>query len=458
MSVTVTELSAFERRLTIRFDRLRLDRAETRAARRLSRDIDINGFRRGRAPRRLVERIVGRQRIRNEAIEDLLRDRLPNALIDAELIPAVNPSVDDAREVDGGLDVDVRVTLWPTLDSPPEYVGRRFEVDQEAYGIDEELIETEINRHRDQFAELETVERPSVEGDYVAIDLHVSRDGHPVEPFSISDFLYEVGSEGLLDGLGEELVGRSAGDIVGFSTALRFEAGGLEAGTLVDVRVLVKEVKEGRLPELDDEWVSDFTEFDSVEELREGVIRELEDSRLAILRREFSNQVIGDLLDEMDLDIPQAVIDTEAVHLFELFYRRLEGGGLSFDDYVEASGEDQEALLARFREEATLQIRTRVLLESVASGAGLEVEDDELARAYEEMAERLDETGQQLAERLAGSVQEIRVLGDILRSKALDTLMEAAVAADRHGNVLDLRFDPPSGEDNVEAEIELGDQ
>ena len=406
----------------------------------------------------MVERIVGSRRIRDEAVQDLLGDRLPNALIDAELFPAVNPSVDDAREIDGGLEVDVRVSLWPTLDSPPDYAGRRFEVNQEAYGIDEEIIETHMNREREEFAELETVERASVEGDYVAIDLHVTRDGHPVEPISISDFLHEVGSEGLLDGFREELAGRSAGDIVGFPSTLRFEAGGLEAGTPVDVRVLVKEVKERRLPELDDEWVSDFTEFDSVEELREGVIEELEASRLSALRRDFVNKVMGELLEEMDLDIPQAVIDAESAHLFERFYRRLEGGGLSFEDYLEASGEDRETLPARFREEAVRKIRTSVLLDSVATGAELEVEDRELARAYEEMAERLDETGQQLAERLAGSIQEMTLSGDILRSKALDTLIEAAVAVDRLGNVIDLRFDPRSGEDNVEAEIERGDQ
>ena len=470
MSVTVTELSTFERRLTIRFDKSRLDRAETRAARLLSRDIDINGFRRGRAPRRVVERIVGRHRILSEAIDDLLGNRLPNVLVDADLFPAVRPSVDDVREVDGGLEVDVRISLWPTLDSPPDYVGRRFEVNQEAYGIDEELIQTHMNRNREQFAEVETVERSSVEGDYVAIDLHVSRNGRPVEPVSISDYLCEVGSGDLLEGLDRELTGRSAGDIVGFASALSFEADGLEAGTPVDVRVLVKEVKERRLPDLNDEWVSDFTEFETVEELREGVIRELEESRLSVLRREFRNNVMRELLGEMEVDIPPAIVDAEAARSIDLFYRRLEGGGLAVDDFLEASGEDREALFARFREEAAQQIRSRVLLDSVATGAGLEVEEHELARAYDEMAEQLGETGQQLAERLAGSVQEMTVVGDILRFKAFDTLMRAAVAADRDGNVLDLRFDPPDredivegedvveGEDIVEAEIERGDQ
>lgn len=454
MSVIVTELSRFERRLTLRFESTPLNRAESRAARRLSHNIDINGFRRGKAPRRMVENIVGRERIRNDAIEGLLDNRLPDALAGEGLVPAVTPSVDEVREIDEGVEVDVRVTLWPTLERPPEYEGRHFEIDEEPYEIDEDLIESHLNRGRDQFAELETVQRASLEGDYVAIDLHVSRNGQPVEAFSLSDFLYEVGSEGLLDGLGAEMAGCSAGDIVSFPSALRFEAAGMEAGTPVDVRVLVKEVKERRLPDLNDEWVSGFTEFDTVDEFRQGVVSELEASRLSILRREFSNKVVADLVEEMDVDIPQAVIGAEAARMFDRFYRRLEEGGSSFDGYLEAAQQDREVFFSRLQDEAARQVRTRVLLDSVATAAGLEVEDRELARAYEEMALQRDETGEELVSRLAGTVQERALIGDILRIKALDALLRGAVAEDRHGNVIDLRLDAPEVSDIVEAEIE----
>lgn len=453
MSVTVTELSQFERCLTFSFGRTPLDRAETRASRRLSRDIDINGFRRGKAPRRLVERVVGRQRIRSHAIEDLLRESLPRVLREEELFPAVSPSVDDIREINGGLEVDVRVSLWPALDRPPDYKGRSFELDHEMYAIDEERIESEIDSYRKQFAELETVERASVKGDYLAIDLHVSQDGNSEEPISISDFLYEVGEEHLLEGLDEELTGRSAGDSGVFTGELRFSTGGLEAGTPVDVRVLVKEVKESRLPELDDDWVSDFTEFETVEEFREEVISELQDSRLSALRLDFSNKVMDDLLVELEVEIPSAVIDAETTQIHELYRRRLERFGMSLGD-SEWLHEEGEGYLAELRQQADMRIRTRILLDVVAQEAGLEVEETEMAAAYEDLASRREETGQQLAEQWSGSVQESMLVGNILRAKALDILMEGAVAADRYGNVIDLRFDPPDGEDIVEAVIE----
>ena len=458
MSVTVTELSPFERKLTIRFEGTPLYRAETRAARRISRRIDINGFRRGRAPRRMVENVVGKERVRNDAIEDLLESRLPSTLMDTGLAPAVTPSVDAVRDIGRGVEVDVRVSLWPTLGSPPYYRGRRFELDDEGPAADEAAVQAHLDQYRDQFAEIETVERAAVEGDYVAIDLHSSYGGRPLEAVSVSDFLYEVGSDVLLEDLGDRVVGTSAGDIVRFDTRLRFEAGALAAGTEIEARVLVKEVKEKRLPDLDDEWASDFTEFDTLEELSDDIARGLEDIRIDALRNRFENIVMAELVDEIEVDIPAAVRDAKATGMYERLHSRLEDGGISIDEYLEAAQEDRETLAAQLREQATGRIRSQVLLDSVAQDAGLEVEDAELREAYEQAARGLGEAVEDLAERLAGSVQEMNLMGDILRSKAFSELMRAAVATDRDGNVVDLRYEDPDGAEVVEAETEQGDQ
>lgn len=458
MSVTVTELSPFERRLTLRLSGNPLDNAETRVARRLSHRLDINGFRRGRAPRRMVERLVGKDRIRSEAIEEMLERMLPEALVDAGLAAAVTPSVDEVRDVGAGVEVDVRVSLWPTLDNAPDYEGRRFELDDREVEIDGHTIENHLDWYREQFAELETVERGSLVGDYVAIDIHTSYDGRPLEAVSVTDFLYEVGAEDLLDGLAAHLVGCSAGDITSFASTLRSEAGGLAAGTQVDVRVLVKEVKERLLPELDDDWVSDFTEFDTVEELRDDIVRQLESRRLSVLRDRFRVKVVSEVADEVDVDIPPAVISAEAARMLDQLHRRLEVAGLDFDHYLDATERDRETFFAQLHQEATTKIRRNVLLDSIAAHAGIEVEDEELLLAYEQVASGLDETSDELSTRLSGSVQEMSLVGDILRSKALIALMHGAVPVDRDGNVLDLRLDPPEGTEIVEAEIEQGDQ
>ena len=458
VSVTVTELSPFERRLTLRLEGKPLDNAETLAARRISRQIDISGFRRGKAPRRMVENIVGKDRIRGEAIEEMIETILPDVLVDTGLAPAVAPSVDEIRDLGPGVEVDIRVSLWPTVEDPPHYEGRRFELDDPPVQIDDDIIAQHLDMHREQFAELETVDRPSVAGDYVAIDLHASPDGQSLEPVSVGDFLYEVGSDGLLDGLGDNLVGCSAGDITDFMSTLRFDVGGLGAGTPVEVRVLVKEVKEKRLPELDDDWVSDFTEFDTVEELRDQVVEQLEGRRRSTLQYQLRNKVVSDLSGEVDVDIPGAVIEVTAARIFDVLRGRLEAAGMDFDEYLEAARQDRETFFEQLHQQADAQVRRNVLLDSVATRAAIDVEDHELRQAYEEVASRSDETADELSERLAGSMHEMNLVSDILRSKALTTLVEGAVAADRDGKVLDLGSDPSEGFEIVEAEIEQGDQ
>ncbi len=454
MSITVTEVSSFERRLTISFENPLLDSAETRAARRLSREIHINGFRRGRAPRRMVENIVGRERVRHEAMEDLLTRHLPDALNDTGLVPAVTPIIDKVRDTEDGLEVDIMVSLWPAVDEPPDYVGRHIELDSDAYMIDEALIESEIKDYREEFCELETVQRPSVADDQVEIDLIVSYDGSPVDALSISDYLLEVGLDGLYEGLGDQLAGRSVGDIFDFDSSLQFEAGGFEVGTPVRVRVLVKRVYEERLPDLDDEWVSDFTEFETVQELRASVIGDLEAERQDALRFDLRNRVVSELMGELEVDIPPTIIDADVVRRFESFNENLKGYRLSLDEYLEASALDREGFLSELRGQAIRELRLRLLLDSVVTDAAIEVAEHELAEAYESMAEQSEETGPQLAERLAGSVQESALVGSILRGKAMDTLLECVVAVDRDGNVIDL--DTVHGEDEymVESEIE----
>ena len=458
MAVTVTEVSPFERRLTLRFEGIPLDKAETRAARRLSRQMDINGFRRGRAPRRMVENLVGKERIRQDAIEELLEERLPETLMDSGLVPAATPSVEGIRDVDQGVEVDVQVSLWPSLEEAPYYRGRQIELEDPGLDADEELIQKHLDRYREQFTEIETVARSSVEGDYVAIDLRASHGGHAVDALSVSDFLYEIGSESLLEDMGSHLAGSSAGDILRFTTQLRFDAEGLEAGTEIEAHVLVKEVKEKRLPDLDDEWVADFTEFETVEELRNSIAEEIEESRLKILRIGFQEKLISELVGEIDIDIPRAVIQATSVRLFERLQTRLDGYGMTFDEYMAASRNDQESFFANLQDEAAREITTKVMLDSVVADADLEVEEEELQQAYERSAEGLDQTGEEIAARLAGSVHELNLIGDILRAKAMTTLVRNAVATDSDGNVLDLQFEYTDGAEDEEDETEQGDQ
>ena len=448
MSVTVTELSGFERRLTLRFEGEALQDAENRAARRISRLVHINGFRRGRAPRRMVERVVGKDEVRHEAVQEMLQDRLPDALDEARLSPAAPPEVEEVRNEAAGVEVDVRVALWPVLERLPEYEGRRFELDGPSE-VDPEEVQRQLELQLEDFAELETVDRPALDGDYAVLDIDSRSEGRALAAFSADDLLYEVGSDGLFDGLDESLAGCSAGDEVDFTSRLRRAAGGLEAGAPAAVRVMVKEVKEKRLPDIDDEWAADFTEFDTVEEMERDIYRWLEEIRLEGLRRELHGKVMSELLEEIDAVIPAAVIGAEVDRILDRVRRRYEGQGVDVDRYLNKTGRDREEYLLQVDAAAARQVRTRLLLDAVAAHAGLEVEERDLQPLYERAAAETGRTAEEMKQRMAGSLYVTAVADDILKQRALDALLRAVTPVDRDGNVIDIEIDEPDAEDGA---------
>ena len=459
MSDTQQELGPFERLVTIELAESDLEPAKNRVARKISREIKIKGFRPGKAPRRLVEATVGADRVRVDAIDEMLPEAVGEALEGADLEPAVTPVVEAMRDVDGGVEVDVKVTLWPTLAETPDYEGREIGIDHPA--VDDEAVGGQIDRLREQFAELETVERAAQEGDFTSINLSTTANGAPLDEVSATDLLYEVGSESLLDGLDSQLHGRTAGTIEQFDTVLPDRFGDL-AGTQVSVQVLVKEVKEKRLPEVTDEWVSDFTEFDTVEELRAELSGRMADMQLQSTRAAFQAKLVETLVDELDVDIPEGLIDGEMEQIFHRFSHQLAESGVELGDYLEVTGMSQEVFIDDLRQQASRSVTTDLLLDAIAESAGLEVDDEEVAAVYEGLAAQSEDDAATLAERFTGTVQEKRIVGDILRRKALETVVLGAVAVDEDGNPIDLRFDELGDEndgadgtsEDIEASVE----
>ena len=438
----ITEVSPFERRLTLRIDRLSLEKAKNAAARQLSRGMNVKGFRRGKAPRRMVENAVGSERVRNEAIEIALPGLLAPALQAAGLIPAVTPVADNVRETDQGAEVDILVSLWPVLDRPPVYEGRRFEVT--GFQVTDEMVENNIERILSQFAELETVGRPAEEGDYAAVNLHASRNGRPVEAASADDLLYEVGSGMFLEGLDASLAGAAAGDVKQFTTVLPAAmTGGRQEGP-VEVTALVKEVRRKILPAVDDEWVSDHTEYETEAELRQGVTDQLQELRLEEMRERLRAAALEGLVEELQVDIPPAVVHAQAREMLDNLGRSLQESGRTFEDFLQSTGSTPEQFQESLLAGARAALSEMIILDAVARHAGITVGDEELRRTYESAAARLRESPQALADRLRGTVQERSILSNIIRSKAGLELARRAVAVDEDGAPLDLRFDPPA--------------
>jgi trigger factor len=454
VTATVTDAGPFEKLVTFTVEHHELEAAAARTARRLSQEIRIKGFRPGKAPRPIVEATVGKERLRSETIDDLLPSKVAEVLVDEGLNPAVSPRLERLDDViGGGVEVEVRVTMWPTLDGLPEYAGRLIEVGSPDVG-DEELA-TQLDRIREQFAALEPADRPAADGDYVTIDLSVSHAGEPVPEASATDLLYEVGSSGFLEGIDDVLVGVSAGDTVGFDGTLP-PGFGDKAGLGVVFSVAVKDVKAKVLPDLTDEWVSEITEFETVSDLEADLRGRIGDIKRRSLASEFRERTLGMLVDEIQLDLPDAIVRAEMDELLHRFAHRLEGDNVSLDDYFRVTGVSEDQFVADLRAQAERSIRTRLVLEAVADQEGVEVPDDELQAVVEVVALQ-SEQPDQVREAFAGTPRGQSLRGDILRSKALDALVALASPVDEHGNPVDLTVSEPEPPVEVEAEVVEGE-
>ena len=444
MTTTVTETSAFERVVRFQLSDEQINEAKKGAARKLAKEVKISGFRPGKAPLPIVEATVGRDRVRQEAIEDLLNPVLNEVLADEEIEPAINPELESIDDVDGGVEVEVKITLWPSIDLPT-YKNRKIEVANPA--VTDEDIEDQTKRMLEQFGTVEEVERPAGEGDFVSVDLEASTGGEQVEEAKAEDILYEVGSGLLVSGIDEHLTGASAGDVIEFSGPLP-DGFGDRAGEEVDFKVTVHEVKERILPELTDDWVEDNTEFDTVTELREALDQQLADAKLRSASREYSEKALSTLRDQIDIDIPEGLVRAEMDRHLHDFLHRLEEAELNLQDYFEASGISQDVFLNDLRNQADLSIRNRLVLDAIIEAEEIEITEQDMTNALSSLAARSEDPSAYL-DAFRESGQELALASDILRNRALDAILSNADPVDEDGNPVDLS----SKVNEVEAEI-----
>lgn len=447
METTITEAGKFERLLTLSLEEAELEPAKDAAARKLAKEIKIKGFRPGKAPRAVIERTVGAASLRAEAIDDALPGFVTEAIGDTDLEPVTTPRIEAIRDGEsGGVEVDIRITLWPELERAPVYEGRRIEVERPE--VDDDEVAEQIDRFRAQFAELEDVERPADEGDFVMINLSASRNGRPVEEASAEDLLYGIGSRAFLPGLDELLLGASPGDIREGQSTLP-EGFGDVGGAEVDLRVLVKAVRGRKLPEVTDEWVADVSEFESVEELTEQLRTNMRIMKLSATTSAFQDGLLEALVEDADIELPEPLIEAEMEARVHNMAHALEEQGIDFANYLRITGQDQEAFTREIRERATRNLKTQLVLDAVIADMELQVEDADIDAAVAELAESAEQEPAAIRAMLEASGQVGSLTGDILRRKALDRLIEAAVAVDGDGDEVDLT--PPVVEDETEA-------
>lgn len=444
MTTTVTESGQFERIVRFQLTDDQITAAKRGAARKLASEVKIHGFRPGKAPVPVVEATVGADRVRREAIDDLVPPTLTEVLDAEEIRPAVTPELTSIDDVAGGVEVEVTVTLWPTIEVP-KYKDRNVEVTNPR--VSDEDLEAQITRMLQQFATVEEVERPAQDGDFVSIDVEASEDGEPIEETTAADLLYEVGSGLFIEGIDDNIVGVAADGEIVFEAPLP-QGFGDRAGNEVTFRVKVNEVKERILPVLDDEWVDENTEFETVDELTTELRDRLGDAKLRAVSREYTEKALSTLRDQIEIELPDALIRSEVDGQLHNFLHRLEETELTLDDYFRTSGISEEVFLADLRRQAELSIGNRLVLEAVAEAEKIDVTEDDLSDALQSLAARSDDPVAYL-QAFRESGQELALASDILRNRALDAILTNATPVDEDGNPVDLSLAVPE----VEAEV-----
>jgi trigger factor len=444
MPTTVTETGPFERLVTFRLTEDQISAGKAETARKLSRDLKLKGFRPGKAPLPVVEAAVGPARLRSEVIDDLVPPALNEILTEEELRPAVTPQLEGLNDVDGGVEVEVKVTLWPSIELP-SYKDREVEVDSPM--VTPEELDTQLRRMLEQFATVEEADRPAGTGDFVSVDVKALEDGEPIEGATAADLLYEVGSGLLIEGIDERLEGIEPGMVLEFEAPLP-QGFGDRAGEQVSFEVRVNEVKERILPDLDDAWVDENTEFETVEELRAELEAQLGQAKLQAVSRQFAERALATLVEQVDLELPEGLVRSEMDDQLHRFVHRLEENELTLDDYFDATGVTQEQFLDDLRQQADRALRNQLVLEAVAQDADIEISPEEVSSVIQSLAAQSgDPVAYLQAFRQSG--RELAVAGDILRNRALDAILSAAKPVDEEGNPVELRMNVTE----VEAEV-----
>jgi trigger factor len=442
MRASASPMEGNRTRLSVEVDESELDKALDATVRRLSQQVRVPGFRPGHVPRRVLEaRLGGAEALRRQAIEDVLPDLYAQAVADTELDPIAAPEIDLTSGADKGpLTFDAVVEVRPVV-SVAGYAGLVVTVPRPV--VADADVDAQVDRLREQSGELEAVGRPAADGDYVTIDIHGRRAGS--EDLDLEDFLYEVGSASAVPGLDEQLTGAKAGDILEFTSTLpgadaEAEPGGAEGpgvtapGSSAQVRVLVKEVKRKVLPEPTDEWASEASEFATVAELRDDISKKLLQLRKVQAQMALRERTLAALVELVDEDPPPSLVESEVRERLHDLGHRLEARRMTVEQFLAASGRDEESLLAEIRAEAARAVRADLAMRALADAEAVEVDDDELDQAIAEMAEEVGTSAAELRRRLEHAGRLSAVRSDRRKAKALAWLLEHVELVDEDGS------------------------
>ncbi len=425
MSVQVEKSEKNMAKLTIELDAAKLDAAIENAYQKSKSRISIPGFRKGKAPRKLIEQMYGKEVFYEDAANLLIPDAYDEAADECGEEIVSSPEI-DVVQIEAGKPFifTAKVALKPEV-VLGKYKG--VKVDKISVEVTEEEVDAEIAREQDANARTLTVEdRPVKDGDMTVIDFEGFVDGVAFEGGKGENYPLTIGSGAFIPGFESALIGAELGKETQVEVTFPEDYHASElAGKPAVFKCTVKEIKEKELPELDDEFASEVSEFDTMAEYREDVKKNLQEKKTAEAKTAKEDAAIEAVVAEAQMEIPDAMLETQARQMMEDFAQRLRSQGLSLEQYMQFTGGDAAGLMEQMKSQAQKKIQSRLVLEAVAAAEKLEASEEDFEEEVKTMAEAYQMETDKVKE-LLGERGKKQVLEDIRVKKAVEFVTENA--------------------------------
>ena len=426
MSVQVEKLEKNMAKLTIEVSSEEFENAIAKAYKKNKNKISMPGFRKGKAPRAMIEKMYGKGIFYHDAANSIIPDAYADAAKESELEIVAQPEI-DVTQIESGKPFifTATVALKPEV-TLGEYKG--IEVEKKEVEVTDEEVEAEINKVRESNARmLDIDDRATQDGDTVLIDFDGYVDGKQFEGGKADDYSLVLGSHSFIDNFEEQLVGKNIGDDVEVNVTFpeNYQAEELQGKPAV-FKVKIKEIKVKELPELDDDFAQDVSNFDTIAEYKEDLKKKLTENKEEALKREREEAVIGKIIENAQMDIPEQMVDAQTRQMTQEFAQRLSSQGLSIDQYMQFTGLTPQKMIEELKPQALKRIQSRLVLEAVVAAENIETTEEELDKEIENMASMYQMEVDKLKE-VIGEEEKKQIGLDLAVQKAVEIVTEAAV-------------------------------
>ncbi len=428
MSLQVEKLEKNMAKLTIEASAEEFESALQKAYLKNKGKMNVQGFRKGKAPRAIIEKMYGASIFYEDAANELIPEAYEKAALESGLDIVSRPDIDVVQIEKGKSFIfTAEVALKPEV-TLGEYKGIKVEK-KEATVTDEEIME-KINKEREQNSRTITIEDRNVQdGDITTIDFEGFVDGVAFEGGKGEDYSLTIGSHSFIDTFEEQLIGKAIGEEVEVNVTFPEEYQAKElAGKPALFKVVVKEIKMKELPELDDDFAQDVSEFNTLDEYKESIKATIKEGKEKDLKTEKENEIVDKIIEGATMDIPEPMIDSQVSQMAEDFAQRVKYQGLSIEQYFQFTGMDAKKFMESLRPQAVKRIQSRLVLEAVAKAENIEVSEEELEKELIQMAAMYQMEADKLKE-LVGEKEKEQIKADIAVQKAVDVVVEKAVEA-----------------------------